>query len=172
MTNRHVLEEVATYDKRSGWRMRDEVSVRIDFAEEVGGIKSHEVPITGIWGMHSHYDIAILHIGPNHPPALRYSPRSASNGQTVVTIGYPAYDSRRNDAAVMNDIFRGIYNVKRVMPGFLIDEASDPNLIRHDCSTLGGSSGSPVVDPTTGYVVGVHYRGYYLRWNEAGDLTP
>jgi hypothetical protein len=171
-TNRHVLQEAAFLDHRHGWQFRQGVSLRVDFAEEIGGVFSHEVSVTGIWGVHSHYDIAILEMDAGCPPPLYYSPRPAKAGQEVITIGYPAFDSRRNDAAVMNQIFKGIYDVKRLMPGELMPGSADPYLVRHDCSTLGGNSGSPVIEPQSGHVIGIHFKGFYLRWNEAVDFTP
>lgn len=171
-TNRHVLSEAAFKDSRHGWQFRERVSLKVDFAEEIGVTHSREVAVTGIWGVHSHYDIAILRMGAGCPPPLYYSPRPSRPGQEVVTIGYPAFDSRRNDAAAMHSVFRGIYDVKRLMPGEVMGGGTDPFLVRHDCSTLGGNSGSPIIEPHTGHVVGIHFRGFYLRWNEGVDLTP
>ena len=37
----------------------------------------------------------------------------------------------------------------------------------HDCTTLGGNSGSPVVDLATGKVCGLHFSGGFLRTNYA-----
>jgi V8-like Glu-specific endopeptidase len=37
----------------------------------------------------------------------------------------------------------------------------------HDCSTLGGSSGSPVLDAATGLVIGVHKSGMFAVRNGA-----
>lgn len=170
-TNRHVVEEFAARDPRFGWRIRDSVSVRVDFAEEIGGGNPREVPVTGIWGVHDRFDIAILQMGQGCPTPLLFEPRAARVGDDVITIGYPAFDSRRNDAAVMHEIFRGIYNVKRLLPGRIMGPSASDWILRHDCSTLGGSSGSPLVNPARGQVVGIHFQGYYLRWNEAVNLT-
>ena len=39
--------------------------------------------------------------------------------------------------------------------------------ITHDCSTLGGNSGSAVIDLATGHVIGLHFAGAYLKANYA-----
>ncbi len=171
-TNRHVLEEFAFLDPRHGWRMRDGMRVWLDFAEEIGGQISQEVPVTGIWGVHDTFDLALLQMGSGCPSPLSFARTIAVPGEEVLTIGYPAFDSRRNDAAAMQQVFRGIYNVKRLLPGLIIEPPESPWLMRHDCSTLGGNSGSPVLRPATAEVVGIHFRGLYLRWNEAISPTP
>jgi V8-like Glu-specific endopeptidase len=38
----------------------------------------------------------------------------------------------------------------------------DRRNIQHQCDTMGGSSGSPLLDRATGYVIGLH-------WGAAGD---
>jgi endonuclease G len=45
--------------------------------------------------------------------------------------------------------------------------AGDDAAFDHDCSTLGGNSGSPIVSLKTGYVVGVHREGFFLERNVA-----
>jgi len=39
----------------------------------------------------------------------------------------------------------------------------------HDCSTLGGNSGSPVFQLETGRVIGIHRSGFFMYRNEAVD---
>ncbi|MCP1337739.1 trypsin-like serine peptidase [Futiania mangrovi] len=172
-TNRHVVETFASHDPVHGWHIREGVGVRVDFAEEIGGLQTREVAVTGIWGVHTHFDIAVLQMAPGGCPSpLPHAAQPARAGADVVALGYPAFDSRRNDAEVMQRIFRGIYNVKRVLPGRILSRELALYTLRHDASTLGGSSGSPVIDPATGAVVGIHFGGRYLMWNEAVDLTP
>src|SRR5262249_39722401 len=42
---------------------------------------------------------------------------------------------------------------------------SRDGLVLHDCSTLGGNSGSPIVRLETGEVVGLHFSGLFLQEN-------
>ena len=37
----------------------------------------------------------------------------------------------------------------------------------HDSSTLGGNSGSAIIDVETGHVIGLHFAGEYLKANYA-----
>jgi V8-like Glu-specific endopeptidase len=70
----------------------------------------------------------------------------------------------------MKRIFADIYNVKRLQPGEVSGDALDAFEIFHDCSTLGGNSGSPVVDLETHQVLGLHFGGRFLEKNHAVPL--
>lgn len=171
-TNRHVVQEFASFEPGRGWRIHDGVAVRADFRQEIGSTAVADVPVTGIWGVHDRFDIAILQMRPGLCPSpIPAGLANLAAQRDVVVIGYPAYDSRRNDAAVMDRIFRGIYNVKRVQPGRIMLRDTANYLLRHDSSTLGGNSGSPVIDVRTGRLIGIHFRGQYLRWNDAVDIS-
>ena len=41
------------------------------------------------------------------------------------------------------------------------------NALAHDCSTLGGNSGSTLIDVEAETVLGLHFEGYYLVANYA-----
>jgi hypothetical protein len=88
----------------------------------------------------------------------------------VYVIGYPAWDGRRNDPEPMRRIFSEIYNVKRLQPGEISGETVKDFEIFHDCSTLGGNSGSPVIDLETHRVIGLHFGGRYMEKNHAIPL--
>ena len=51
-------------------------------------------------------------------PPIRLADPEA--GQGVAVIGYPAYDSRVPHTEVMDRIYGGIYNVKRLAPGRIL----------------------------------------------------
>jgi NAD(P)-dependent dehydrogenase (short-subunit alcohol dehydrogenase family) len=69
--------------------------------------------------------------------------------------------------------FGGVYAVKRLQPGKVRGRGSTPSFGKkvsvgtHDSSTLGGNSGSAVIDPRTGHVVALHFAGIYLKENYA-----
>ncbi len=84
----------------------------------------------------------------------------------IAVIGYPAEDPR-NDAFAMRDIFKGIYNVKRLSPGWVSGVRPDGKLLEHDCTTLGGNSGSVVLNLETGKACGLHFSGSYRDRNFA-----
>jgi hypothetical protein len=94
----------------------------------------------------------------------------AGQGREVYAVGYPAWDGRRNDPAPMLEIFKNVFNVKRLQPGEMTDLLESQRLFKHDCSTLGGNSGSAVIDLETEQVVGLHFGGRYLEGNYAVAL--
>ena len=89
----------------------------------------------------------------------------------VAVIGYPMMDFRTNNIPEQMTVFRGIFGRKRVAPGFLKGFATANSkygpveAVVHDSSTLGGNSGSAIVDLTSGLVVGLHCGGAYLQAN-------
>ena len=70
----------------------------------------------------------------------------------------------------MLQIFANVFNVKRLQPGEIRTVFDQRHILEHDCSTLGGNSGSCVVDLETKQVVGLHYGGRYLEGNYAVAL--
>ncbi len=130
--------------------------------------------------IHPHFDMALLHVNGidqsiHKPLKLNAADPSDLWGSDVVTVGYPAFDPR-NDKQVQFDIFERVFEVKRMAPGQLtqrIDFQSNNgtvNTIAHDCSTLGGNSGSCLLSTTTGEVVGLHFAGEYLGHNYAVSM--
>lgn len=83
----------------------------------------------------------------------------------AAVIGYPAYDSRIPEIALMESIYGRTYNKKRLAPG-AVTRVEDVRLL-HDCTTLGGNSGSVVVDLDSGKALGLHFSGAFLTTNYA-----
>lgn len=116
-------------------------------------------------------DIALLRVGlrisGNDPGAIPLSDDDATRDAMVCVIGYPAAASRRlmPDQALMRRLYRERYNVKRVAPGYVDTTAA--GVTYHDCTTLGGNSGSVLVDLKTGKAVGLHFAGTYRDTNYA-----
>ena len=82
----------------------------------------------------------------------------------VVVCGYPADPGQHNMGPLRGA--SGAYKAKRISPGevtHLLDDRPyrGPNrpTIYHDCSTLHGSSGSPLIDLASGEVWAIHYYG-------------
>jgi hypothetical protein len=98
--------------------------------------------------------------------------RQLDEGHEIFVVGYPAFDPR-NPADTQQKVFDGKYGVKRLQPGALhgrVNTASFGNIVpaaAHDCSTLGGNSGSAVFDLSTGQVLALHFGGQYHRRNYA-----
>jgi endonuclease G len=69
----------------------------------------------------------------------------------------------------MHTIFGDVYDKKRLAPGQITDVRSD--VVLHDCSTLGGNSGSVVLDLANGQAIGLHFAGRFLEANYAVPST-
>jgi endonuclease G len=83
----------------------------------------------------------------------------------AAVIGYPAYDSRIPDVDLMERIYGRKYNKKRLAPG-AVTKILEKQIL-HDCTTLGGNSGSVVIDLDTGHALGLHFSGTFLTTNYA-----
>lgn len=185
VTNRHVAEEfgraadqgfafkrnfrgreVAAYlDWRQEYHQPEESRFRV---EEIKWIEPEEAA-----------DVAFLLIsgtgekGEAPPPAVNLMTdeevEQINVGSWIAVIGYPAYDSR-NDSGDQQRIFDGIYNVKRLAPG-QVTAFVGSELLLHDATTLGGNSGSVVVDLASGKALALHFGGLEGEHNYA-VLSP
>jgi endonuclease G len=177
VTNRHVASEFAL-KSGTGFTMRvtpdgQAFTADLDFHEEVGKALPFEVNLAGILYIADDAqgvpDIAFIKVTGRDarpvPPPIPLSTTPPYVDQYVVAIGYPARDDR-DDQGVERQIFGTTFNVKRLAPG-QINHIIDDATFGHDCSTLGGSSGSAIVDIDTGTVVGLHYGGFYGETNYA-----
>ena len=176
VTNRHVA---LAFGRRAGRRFTFKqrspsraMSAAIDFLEETGSSMELAFPIVEILHIEDEPgpDIALLRIeqgkgarAPADPIPLSGSRAGAE--QQVAVIGYPARDSRVPDAQLMQAIFGDVYDKKRLAPGQITEAKRD--VVFHDCSTLGGNSGSVVLDLATGQAVGLHFAGRFLEANYA-----
>jgi endonuclease G, mitochondrial len=177
-TNRHVAQLVAkrTADGR-GTFLRSPVSgarygVSLDFKEEVGSLPAQARPFSVAEVVYladdAAPDIAVLRIAgdglPQPLPLAQDGP--AEEGELVAIVGYPAFDSRNNvdDQA---RYFQDLFDVKRFAPGKVMQPLSGVTTLRHDCTTLGGNSGSPLLSLNRGSVVGLHFAGVYGKENSA-----
>ena len=169
-TNRHVASEFTT---RSGNRftfrqnfLGQSMSAKMDFKEEHLRSTAKEFVITQVLHVEddSGPDIAFLRIeaqnqiGINLAQPIPLAP-TVRTGEEVCVIGYPAWDGRRNEPDVMTRIFGGVYDVKRIAPGVV--SSLDGDRFTHDCSTLGGNSGSCVFAYGSNTAVGIHFAGRY-----------
>ncbi|MYT14734.1 V8-like Glu-specific endopeptidase [Streptomyces sp. SceaMP-e96] len=179
MTNRHVAAEFARGDS-TGWTFQQGIGARLDMGEEYGGGAGGGGPaydVVEVLGIHEDVDLALLRVAPPAgggalpaPLAVAADAPADLPGRPVYCVGYPAYDGRRNEPESMRRIFMDIYNVKRLQPGTATELVPDQNVIKHDCSTLGGNSGSPVIDLTDHRVLGLHFGGRYGFGNFAVPL--
>lgn len=166
VTNKHVLDMLS-----KGTRVLEKGQAVVRFKFE-DGIPETDKPanITGVIAVHSDLDIALLKVDKQkftqtrQPLTLDTAP--VQKGTQIVAVGYPFDDSKRNPLFI-GALFKGKFGVKRAAPGEVSNTGSQT--IYHDCSTLGGNSGSPLFSMKTARVVGLHRTGYFLYRNEAVD---
>ncbi|MFG2294257.1 trypsin-like serine peptidase [Streptomyces sp. NPDC048603] len=181
MTNRHVAAEFTRTDGQGGFTFRPGVGARIDTVEELGAPpsdRSFEFAVTGVVGIHRDVDMALLRVEPTAggggalptPLAVAADAPPDLAGRPVYVVGYPAADGRRNEPVAMSRIFMDVYNVKRLQPGTATALQPDGLTMHHDCSTLGGNSGSPVFDLADHRVLGLHFGGRFRSANNAVPL--
>lgn len=177
MTNRHVAQIFAS---GLGDRHRDFVAgaqAGINLVREQGRLEAGKTFMVGrVVMIHPYWDMALLFV-----PELRGAAAALSlslddardlGDRDIAVVGYPAFDPR-NPSGVQQKVMDGHYNVKRLQPGELKDAmntASFGKVVRaatHDCSTLGGNSGSALIDLETGEVLALHFGGEYQKQNYA-----
>lgn len=177
MTNRHVA---AIFASGLGDRRLDflpDARAGIDFKRELDRPTGPTLMVDKIVLIHPFWDMAILRVDrlPASARPLKLSLQDARDlaKREIVVIGYPASDTGRNPAAVQNQVFGSDLQIKRIQPGLLqggLSTGSFGKSVRaasHDCSTLGGNSGSALVDVASGEVLGLHFGGLYLQQNYA-----
>jgi S1-C subfamily serine protease len=163
VTNRHVLDELSrgTFELERG-----QAVVRFGY-EFFSTEEEPAVDIVGVEAVHPTLDIALLRLGEAHFLTGRKPLRLATEGveerQAVVAVGYPLNDGR--NPLFISAIFGNRFGVKRSAPGVVTGVRADSFF--HDCSTLGGNSGSPLLSMSDASLVGLHREGRFMYRNEA-----
>ncbi|TCR65245.1 DNA/RNA non-specific endonuclease [Bosea sp. BK604] len=177
MTNRHVAEIFAAGLGERSVSFMPGVGSEIDFLRELNNARRAVLKIRKIRMIHPYWDMAILEVEglPATITPLELSlddARELPAGHDIYVIGYPAFDGR-NPSAEQQSLFRGSFGVKRLQPGELqgaVRVGSFGKIVdaaAHDCSTLGGNSGSAILDLANGRVLGLHFGGKYMQKNYA-----
>jgi len=163
-TNRHVLDDLTLGTGHLGPRQ-----AQVNFQREKGAADRHEhlVAIEAVIGIHPFLDMVLLAMPRLGRPVVEIETTAVGEGVRVAAIGYPAKDSQRNPIFT-SAIFGNAFGVKRAAIGEILDGVRSPTVF-HDCSTLGGNSGSPLFSLATGRVVGIHRSGFFMYRNEAVD---
>jgi endonuclease G, mitochondrial len=175
-TNRHVAQIFSrglglTIHYRAG-------DAAIDFKRQIDAPDDDRVAylsVRAVEMIHPYWDMALLRV--DNLPTDRMLSLSVKwpeelLDRNIVVIGYPARDDR-NDLALQDRVFSRTYNVKRLQPGVIRARATVQsfenivNALTHDASTLGGNSGSAVIDVDTGDILALHFAGEYLKANYA-----
>jgi hypothetical protein len=195
MTNRHVLEAIATLDGAGAWTLKWPDATTVDFFGEDGSGSATKFKVTGVAFAGSdainntvnfgHLDIAILRVDPSSdgvsafPKAVIFETDIAQpkKHRDLYVIGFPgqprtwAFETTQ----VISTLFNGKFGVKRLAPGSIklgagdIENDSKRWICSHDASTLGGNSGSCIADLTADglRIVALHFAGANREQNWA-----
>ncbi|MCW4029103.1 MAG: serine protease [Candidatus Bathyarchaeota archaeon] len=189
MTNRHVAEYFCEKDMQTGeYIFKTEITrKRIDYCEENNTSPSREFQIKKILKIYDppDPDLALLKvaktsqerehptplvIADSMPDPIEDSDVDPNGHRKVFAVGYPFFDTRETTKQ-LQDVFGDVYEVKRLQPGIFNSVKNVDNVLRHDCSTIGGNSGSCIVDVKLNQVIGLHFRGELAsEYNEAVAL--
>lgn len=178
VTNRHVAELIARRGPDAftfiAGRFGDPVEVSVQFGHEYGGGAGATVSVLNVVYIERDAtgpDIALLRVARRtdglSPKRIELADSDATTGQLVAVVGYPARATSDviPDQDRMERIYGGIFDIKRIAPGLITNPSRGWNT--HDCTTLGGNSGSVVLDMATGHAVALHFAGLYLVENYA-----
>jgi glutamyl endopeptidase len=179
VTNRHVAVPAMRFDPMAkpddplmGLRLFPDRTLIVDFAHEHLTSPSRYVIEALVYiEPEEKPDLAVFSLKPWGGTAPPAGLPIADHGTTLIptsnvfVIGHPAVDNL-NDGQAVTEIFGDLDGSKRLSPGKIMD-GSNGGVLLHDCSTVGGSSGSPVVDVVGGRVIGLHYFGQSRQHNEA-----
>ncbi len=147
MTNEHCVRTAA-----------EAASVLVDFRYDAPGAKPDVVRGAGLLRTSSDLDYTLLRLSRPVAAALgRLYLESAAvrDGQELVIIQHPGGEPKQ--VSIADCVVAGLGR-----PG----ASPAPTDFGHECDTLGGSSGSPVLDRATGRVVGLHHFGFRVGLEE------
>jgi len=177
VTNSHVAELIGRRDGRSftflPGRFGEPMVTSINWKHEMDSDASVASEVESILFIESRQiaDIAFLKIKRHSDGTVQdrivLADKDAAPGTSVAVIGYPARAGEDviPDQAWMERVFGGRYDVKRAAPGIVTPNAR--GWATHDCTTLGGNSGSAVIDLATGNAIALHFAGAYIIENYA-----
>jgi hypothetical protein len=178
ITTRRIAELFGE-NRNDRWQFRPGITAWMDYRTQYQGVAPAGYQVRTVLGVHDQYDLAVLEVEPPSQPrtsaptplALAAQAPPRIEGRPVYLIGYPVRDARRNDPESITRIFRDVYNVKRVQPGFLHSCLSFQNvqLLQHDCAPLGQTTGACILDLETHQVLGLQLSSRYL---ELGTAIP
>lgn len=175
VTNRHVANK---FIERKGNdilfkqdRYYDSYVVRIDFKEEHATRTEFEFDIKQVvyCAKERDLDIALLRVDKENykneklPDGLELSYEIPNLKEEIYVIGYPSCN-KPHQRELKNKYFNGVIGKKQFAPGFLSQLPASKYIYKHDCTTWAGNSGSPVIDFTSGKVLGIHYAGIHENY--------
>lgn len=185
VTNRHVLKELAANpgDPPASWTVDAAKQPVIDFAATDNATASQRFLLSRALycAAEEGIDVAFLGASPGAsalPPPLPLDWDSSAagieeggnggesprfKGREVYLVGHPF---RPRGSELIEAVFGAADGAKRWSPGLVVKMFPGQPLLDHDCSTLGGNSGSCVLTTERHAAIGIHVGGV-----EVDDLT-
>jgi hypothetical protein len=174
VTNRHVAAYlvVSATAPVASWRLEPRRKSRVDFSPDANSLSKFAVRDLVYCAPEEEIDLAILRLDcsaalPPPPLPLDWSPDSLGyeihretgqppqfKGAEIYVVGHPY---KKNGSNAIAQVFDNADGAKRCSPGFVT--AVGRLEFEHDCSTLGGNSGSCVFSTSNHAVVGLHFAG-------------
>ena len=161
VTNKHVLNDLSS----GSFKLQKGQAV-VSFQREFNTIPEEDpVNIIGVEDVSQTLDIALLKLEKtaftDGRKAITLNTDPAAEDSSVVAVGYPCDDGR--NPLFVKPLFGENFGVKRAAPGLIVGENTDYYF--HDCSTLGGNSGSPLLSMKDASLVGLHHEGKFTYRN-------
>ncbi|GGX71400.1 hypothetical protein GCM10011309_22000 [Litorimonas cladophorae] len=197
ISDRHVLTNRHVFGLYGHYLMSENDPGGIEFIAEKGSNHSDFVPFDGTPPrLIPSLDIAIFTLArpvTNRKP-IAFKPIEADDLDTreIIVIGYPDTHTP-NDPEILSVVEDDpVFAVKRISQGQIFRHSTDTDTpfgvrasvsidddtsftmpaICHNASTLGGNSGSPLLDIRTGDLLGVHFAGFKVfNQKEAANLA-
>jgi V8-like Glu-specific endopeptidase len=175
VTNRHVVEDLVSDATAppSAWQLDPNKPAVVDFGATDGVTAPRPFAIADLayCAPRGDIDLAVMRLttaGQPLPPPLALewdsealgTPATGAvadfDGEEIYTVGHPyrAFASAQSSA-----VFGNADGMKRCAPGYVTAIPEDGQTFEHDCSTLGGNSGSCIFSVWSHRVVGLHYAG-------------
>ena len=182
ITNRHVLDHIADRQRNGTWKIRKGVTV--NFGHEFRATTPPRIrtpklvlfcgPDLSPVVNHADTDVALIELDPVPAMAgavpflgIDLTPDWAVEDTFIYTIGYPANPGMPAAGSgvtfnLLEELFKSTYGIKRLAPGQLMppDAGFTNRTLSHDATTLGGNSGSAIVQAGRLTLAGgLHYAG-------------
>lgn len=172
VTNRHVAHRLTNDPNAapSTWKLDAGKGAVVDFTVTDEAQTSVRFPVAEIvyCAEEADIDLAIFRLDPRggklpdaleldwDPAALGADINGIFKGQEIYIVGHPY---RPGGGSAVSSVFGKADGFKRWSPGLVTALASPSPVFEHDCSTLGGNSGSCVLSASGHTVVGLHFAG-------------
>jgi hypothetical protein len=185
VTNRHVAEAfvVDATLARSMWKYDPKKTAVVNFTvtDEATKTSRFDVADLAYCADEEPVDLAVFRLKPGaeklpSPLPLDFAAESIGReievagigrfqGEEVYVVGHPFRAAATSATASVFGVADGF---KRCSPGLVTTISQFEHAFEHDCSTLGGNSGSCVLSVSGHKVVGLHYGGVQVNANQMG----